>query len=369
MMNVTTKLLQLRKVTICLAMIGMTPAIVSADDASVSPAHIVSTMPANSWLEIPNSRLESVAADAEKYAHLQGYIGIDGITAYSGGVFDNKRNRLVIWGGGHADYQGNEVYAFDVDTLKWERLTDPSEPNLCEQVNSDGTPNSRHTYNGLAYIDHADRMFGSGGFLACKAGECGASITWIFDFDSNHWTDMNPATTPKTDCENLSAYDPESKKVWWFDIRGLWTYDYDANSWKKHNEDFVSRRTAAVDTKRGLLIAVGEGEVLAYDIRKGNYTQKVWNTTGAEELIEQWFPGVAYDPVTDRIVSWSGGSVYTLNIDTKVWTEHKATGAPNLDDLNSVHGLWRYMPSLNVFIMMPGTLKNVYFYKLAADDV
>ena len=26
---------------------------------------------------------------------------------------DTTRGRLVIWGGGHADYKGNEIYAFD----------------------------------------------------------------------------------------------------------------------------------------------------------------------------------------------------------------------------------------------------------------
>ncbi|MDW3094092.1 MAG: hypothetical protein R8G33_00295 [Gammaproteobacteria bacterium] len=365
MNSVTKNSLKLINPVIVLTIVGLAPTLINADDSKASAQHIVSTMPANSWLEVPNTQLADVGADAEKYADLQGYIGIDGVTAYSGGVFDNKRNRLVIWGGGHWDYMGNEVYAFDVDTLSWERLTDPSDPNYCEETNSDGTPNSRHTYNGIAYIDHADRMFGSGGALACRAGGCGARKTWVFDFDLKQWTDMNPKITPETDCENLSAYDPESKKVWWFDLEGLWSYDYDKNSWTKHNEDFISRRTAVVDTKRGLLIAIGEGEVVAYDIRNRNFTQKVWSTKGADELVEQWSPGVAYDPVTDRIVSWSGGdSIYTLNIDTKVWTEHQAKGGPNLDALNSVYGIWRYVSSLNAFIIMPGTLKNVYFYKL-----
>tara|TARA_R110002074_G_scaffold343356_1_gene513775 strand:- start:443 stop:1549 length:1107 start_codon:yes stop_codon:yes gene_type:complete len=340
----------------------------SASGEVTHTAHIVSDMPANSWLEIPNSHLASVGADPEKYPNLQGYMGVDGIIAYSGGVYDSKRDRLVVWGGGHADYQGNEIYAFDVFSLKWERLTEPSEPNLCEQVNSDGTPNSRHTYNGIAYIEHADRMFGTGGALACNPGGCGADKTWTFDFDLLQWTDMQPKQTPRTDCENVSAYDPESGKVWLFDVTGLWSYHFDKNKWKQHNNAYLSSRTAVVDTKRGLLVVVGQGEVTAYDVRDGNYRKKVWETSGAEALINETSPGLAYDPVSDRIVGWAGGSVFSLNPDTRTWVEHKASGGPNAESLNDVYGLWRYVPSLNAFIVMPGTKKNIFFYKLTDDE-
>ena len=368
-MNIITQSLNFIKVAIVLTSAGLTsmPAIASEEGADLT--HVVSTMPANSWLEIPNSRLDSVGANPNKYPDLQGYMGVHGITAYSGGVYDSKRDRLVIWGGGHADYRGNEIYVFDVGTLQWERLTEPSEASLCQQVNSDGTPNSRHTYNGIAYIEHADQFFGSGGALACNPGGCGADKTWTFDFDSKQWKDMKPKLKPRTDCENVSAYDPESKKVWWFDVPGLWSYNYDNNKWRQHNEDYISRRTAAVDTKRGLLLVVGQEQVVAYNIRDGDYTQRVWNTVGAESLIKKWSPGLAYDPVADRMVGWAGGSVFSLDMDTKIWTEHKASGGPNVDSLNDVYGLWRYIPSLNAFIVMSGAQKNVYFYKLAEKDI
>lgn len=360
-MFTTIKFIRLTAAVICMSMLCL---VLSYANDSINPSsHIIDSMPANSWLEIPNTKLESVAADAEKYPDIQAYMGIHGITAYSGGVYDTKRKRLVVWGGGHADYQGNEIYAFDVEKLVWERLNNPSNANYCQQVNSDGTPNSRHTYNGITYIEHVDRLFASGGSLACDGGGCGADITWTFDFNSLQWADMKPPNTPQTNCENLSAYDPLSKKVWWFDAPGLWSYDYDKNKWKQHNNDDVSRRTAVVDTKRGLLIVVGQGEVVAYNVAARDYKQRVWATVGADEFIENWSPGLAYDPVTDRIVGWAGKSVYALNIDTKQWTEHDATGAPSIEALNSIYGLWRYVPSLNVFIAMTGANKNIFFYK------
>ncbi len=363
MMNQVFILRGIKKVALVIVCLISTS--VGAKEQSTDQVHVVSAMSANSWLEIPNSRLASVGADSAKHADVQGIMGIDGVTAYSGGVFDTKRNRLVIWGGGHSDYHGNELYAFDVMSLQWQRLTEPSQPNLCEQVNGDGTPNSRHTYNGIAYIEHADRFFASGGALACNPGGCGADKTWTFNFDSNQWMDMKPRKTPDTNCENMAAYDPVSKKVWWFDVPGLWSYHYEKNKWTHHNDDYLSGRTAAVDTKRGLLMVVGQEEVLVYNIRDRKYSQRLWHTTGAESLLEHWSPGLDYDPVLDRMVAWAGGSVFSLNMDSRVWVEHIAEGGPNTESLNDVYGLWRYVPSLKVFVVMTGAQNNIYFYKPA----
>ena len=45
------------------------------------------------------------------------------ITAWSSAALDPDSSRLLVWGGGHADYAGNEVYAFDLRSLQWTRLS------------------------------------------------------------------------------------------------------------------------------------------------------------------------------------------------------------------------------------------------------
>ena len=330
---------------------------------------IIASMSANSWKEVDNTQLADVAPSSSEYPFLASRGTIKGLLAWSGAAFNSKQNQLVVWGGGHADYLGNELYAFDVNNLRWIRLTNPSQPNLCNQINNDGTPNSRHTYNGLAYIEHANRLFASGGALACLDGGCGADMTWVFNFSTNQWTNRSPSHRPHTQCENLSVYDPETKKVWWFDgitgqSNGLWSYDYDSNQWTKHNSDLLVRRTAVVDTNRGFLVVVGKGEVLAYDIRNSNFTKQIWNTTGGSSFISQEKPGLAYDPTTDRIVGWAGGSVYALNLETKVWSSYNASGAPTPNP-TGVFGLWRYVPNVNAFIVVSSVNNNVHFYKFS----
>jgi hypothetical protein len=322
-----------------------------------------SDMPANSWLAIPESKLEAVRWPSDPALEGNGFWTIIG--AWSGAVLDTTRLRLAIWGGGHNDYYGNEMYAFDIAALTWSRLTDPTiEWNNCGDPNADGTANARHTYNGMAYIAHADRMFVSGGALNCTSGACGGAITWAFDFDTTTWTDRQPTGMHSTGCENTSAYDAASGRVYFGDAGGLYSYSYDDNAWTQHNQDSLYGVTSAIDTTRGLLVMLGNGEVRAYDIGAGDFTAQIWQTQGGDALLNGSTPGFDYDPVTDRLVGWNGGPVYVLDPDAKTWTTYDPPGAPAPTD-NGIFGRWRYVPDVNAFILVTATDVDVHFFKLS----
>src|SRR5262249_16811852 len=72
---------------------------------------------------------------------------------------------LIVWGGGHSDYAGNEVYAFNLATLSWTEVTNPSSTAGGDNngVLSDGTPVSRHTYDGMTFISGTNQMFETSG--------------------------------------------------------------------------------------------------------------------------------------------------------------------------------------------------------------
>src|SRR6266849_4211047 len=101
------------------------------------------------WYQIPNTTGPACPSGFTGCANV--------VAAWSGGIADTTRNRLILWGGGHTDYNGNEVYALDLNTLTFARLNNPSTPaGSCVAANPDGTPNSRHTYGGLAYLPSTD---------------------------------------------------------------------------------------------------------------------------------------------------------------------------------------------------------------------
>jgi len=345
----------------------------------------IRNMPVNSWLQVPGTNLSAVDPCPTHDCAWTGVEGITGIHSYSGAVLDTKRNRYVCFGGGHDAYYGNEVYAFAIDELKWYRLTDPSDPIVkFTEKYADGNPTSRHTYNGLAYITHADRMMALGGSGA--GGGCGCALTWTFDFGRNQWFDMQPAgPLPAPECDDLMAYDPVGKKIWWAEGHisggterwGLYSYDFDRNAWTHVDPDNgYTRQIAVVDPKRRLLVIVGgdgyggQYWVIAYDLASADVkaSRQVWTTTGATGLISDYYKGLEYDPVADKYVGIGGnGTVYALDPDTKVWTSCTPAGTkPDMSWLAGIYGLWRYVPSVNAYIFETHAKRDVSFYKFTA---
>lgn len=336
-------------------------ALSSAPVRAQSPAD----MPPLTWLRVAGTRLDSVQADPDRYAELQGNGFENVIAAWNGAVLDDRRNRVVVWGGGHNDYYGNELYAFDIASLSWSRLTEPTvDWNACGDPNADGTANGRHTYNGLAYIAHADRFFASGGALNCSSGGCGASPTWTFDFEALAWESRSPSGAHSTGCENTAAYDPTSRLVYWGDTGGLYSYSHDDNRWRQLTSDYLYGATAAVDTTRGQLVMVGDGEVFSYDLREDPPSREVWSTSGDAPSLGGSGTGFDYDPVTDRLVVWSGGPVSVLDPSTRVWTRYDIGGAP-VPPTNGMYGRFRYVPVVNAFIAVTATDEDVHFFKLS----
>jgi len=290
--------------------------------------------------------------------------------AWNGGTFDTKRNRLIVWGGGHADYSGNEFYAASLDTLKMERLNNPSTglPMTCPSTGlmPDGTPNSRHSYGHLAYIAHADKMFMFGG----AGAPCGwlQNDTWTFDFSTLKWTKQSPkGDIPDANYGFAAAYDPNTKKVYMHGVSQLYSYTletdtYDSISDAGFTSNYIS---ATIDTKRHLFVVVGDGFVLAYDISSGgNTTRQTWTTTGATAIVGKGYPGVAYDSINDRIVAWSGGdTVYSLNPDTKVWTSSTYSGGPGSAMSNGTFGRFQYSQAANAFVVVNSVDQNTFVLK------
>jgi hypothetical protein len=331
-------------------------------------------MAPNSWLSVSGTPLRDALPDPAQTPKVRALRDPRGIVdSWSGGIFDSRRNRLVVWGGGHINYAGNELYAFDLETLQWERLTDPTlDPAVGGQINKDGTPIARATYNGLACLTHADRMFALGGDPAPGAGVLDA--TWTFDFATRVWQIRSPSgDRPGGWVGCACAYDSETRKLWWGESSrpgggtgGLYSYDVDANRWTRHTSEPFYYQTMAVDTRRGRLVAVGHGKLLACDVRgTGSPAVQTWTTTGGEAFIAKPNPGFDYDAAADRFVGWAGGIVYSLNPETNVWEGFDPPASPKATT-TGIFGRWRYVPSLDVFVVVTSIDENVHFYKLPA---
>ena len=117
------------------------------------------------------------------------------IRAWGGGIADTTANRLIIWGGGHNNYYGNEIYSLNLlaSPITLTRLKDPTVPtNFSNAQNCidgippgspDFAPNSRESYQGMTFIPSADRMMIFNGSLACALGH-GSTNTWTISLNN-----------------------------------------------------------------------------------------------------------------------------------------------------------------------------------------
>jgi hypothetical protein len=315
-------------------------------------------------LELPNTAIRSVLPTPAQ----QGYAP-NIVLAWNGGTVDTARNRLLVWGGGHADYYGNELYALDLNTLTIQRIVEasPQTPNSsCASALPDGTPTSRHTYDGLAYIAHADRMFAVNGALTpCGNGE---SATWVRDFVTNKWQQMIATSPTQTQFGTMAAYDAATKQVYVKDQYSFFSYSVESNKYTKLNagdQNVDYHLSAAIDAKRRKFVMIGNG-VQVIDLATNVMT--TMTTINAPAFVtSKQSPGIAYDPVADRIVAWhGGGDVYALNMDTRVWTQ-VATGSGPIASAptQGTFGRWGYVPQLRVFAMINSIDQNAWVFRLA----
>jgi hypothetical protein len=337
-------------------------------------ANPIDSLAVGAWFQVPNSKLSAVLPSPIP----PGATGPDAImSAWSGGAFDTQRNRLMIWGGGHTDYAGNELYAFNVNTLAWVKLTNPSTDvggTYTSGYYPDGKPRSRHTYSYLLYVPSMDRFCSFGATAGYPNGTVMGRMVDCFNFGTSQWE--RKADAPSEGPEGpFAAYDPTTGHVWAHGTGPgayLTEYNPSSNTWTVHaadNTGWTPAYTCALDWRRRKFVGLGEGDVRVWDLNNPDATAVFMNTTGATSIVGVDKPGFVYDPVTDRFVAWAGGSdVYSLNMTTGVWTRHLKTAGPTPTGATATgtYGRFQYVPSKNVFVAVNAIDEDVYVYKLSS---
>src|ERR1035437_3856207 len=81
-------------------------------------------LPGQGWQDLPNTQLQTVCPPNNFQPAGGGmppYNFSDNChyvyDAWNSAAADTKRNRLIVWGGGHAAYPGNEVYSLDMTAI------------------------------------------------------------------------------------------------------------------------------------------------------------------------------------------------------------------------------------------------------------
>jgi hypothetical protein len=102
------------------------------------------------------------------------------VAAWSSFAWDSNNHNLLLWGGGHATYKGNEMYVWDGATGQWGR---GSLPSRIEQYGNTGTylvvddaaPQSSHTYDNNMFMP-LNNMFLTFGGASYNSGVAGFEV-------------------------------------------------------------------------------------------------------------------------------------------------------------------------------------------------
>lgn len=346
------------------------------------------------WLEIPDTRIEDLDPEDDPAlnpnypfgAPWRGFEGQQGIVNdWSSAVVDTTRNTFSIWGGGHSGYAGNEVYVFDIETLTWDRVTDPS---VDVSVNgtwyyNDGEPRARETYNYLEYVPAVDRMicFG-GGNLYPGSGNHTTTELMAFDFDTRTWSNSfgMHSGVPWRAYNTMVVVDGLTGDVFMKQpgFNALHHWDPVANVWTKlvgTGATATEYNNAVIDERNRYFLWTGRpnSDMTVWDMNTLD-NPVIQPTRGSREIEAEDYPGYAWDPVSERIIGWIGGThVYTLDTDNWLWTiiddDPANTVAPTEPNFNGTMGRFRYVPSKDAFIVYNRVEDNVFFYKLPRDKI
>lgn len=305
------------------------------------PVELLSTAP--SWMETSTGTSAVWAlAPNSTYAGSPGAPTFNswGRYAFSGGCV----NETGVWkngtytlgeyfighGGGHTDYDGNEVVAYgpmSSETPSWFRITEPTSPapqNVVRDANN--YPVSSHTYDGLQWDPIANEMVRVpvGSPYSLGAPLAGADV---FRFANNPaianpWYPADGGLTASAASDGMSSVvDPATGTVW---VMGKYTPSIilkkvtGATTWTVYDEPYGmgSSGNAAFDTNNKIMcMVISDGLPYCWNLSSGTPSARYTpSTTGTGPGPSRNYQCSVWDEDANRFIVWPNGgtTVYFL---------------------------------------------------------
>lgn len=385
---------------------GQPPALPSIDS-------IVAQMRPGQWYHV---KTHNTLADVFPPEHEDwGVIGPNtALSAWSGGAINEKE--FLIWGGGHSDYGGNEVYLFNFEKLRWQRATEPSRYkkdtlNQCLNktdkptltcITLDGSPTSAHSYDAIQYLPQL-KKFWLGPGATYKNG-IDINDSYLFDINTLRWQKqirlpirgyLSSAIEPSVGAlliangSYLLAYSPVSQQVLFRTPNG---------------PDYGGASPAAYDPEQQLFVQLIKSSVISYDLSTINWQKTINSTELIQSTIKQkhtkltikkdgiWQPfilgqqllsheppsfhyfGIDYDPEQQVFALWDGHRNVIL-LDPINWRlielpNYQQTETPSALKKNyrrkdqGIFGRWRYSKKWRSFIGFNDSKEGLWLYRL-----
>ncbi len=308
--------------------------------------------------------------------------GPSSLYANGGGVYDSTRDQYWTTGGGHANYGGNEAYAFNRSTSTWSRRRNTSPHTTVPDVNystySDGRISAAHKYNGMVYMPNVDRVGLFGHYGIWHAGG-GSPVVFWWDPNTDDYVrrDDNPYHNSGTQSISYANYYSGSVYIVG-NGQGFLKYTPNlsgADTWSQISTSGQFPQsiygTSAIDTTRG--------HFYYFTLGGANLRSFRWNLASANELeeitmsgdlswVRQYNPGLLYDPVLDKLCLYNQHDptkLFYMNMSTLEWEAITPTGTPptvDTDPFNIPYTHNRFLYADGKYIVHIRPTYNIWEY-------
>ena len=256
-------------------------------------------------------------------------------------IYHAKSDRVFLLGGASARNlpDVNDMWTYDPGENRWTELHPSVMPPRAGDANTGGP---------VAYDSQSDRL------ILFRTGE-----TWAYDFDNTTWKNMKPAQAPPTAPARPGiglAYDAESDRVILFGGRpprvllpwkDTWSYDYDTNMWTEMNPAVIPpprhNQPMVYDPIQDRIVMFGgaiggnrRNDMWAYDYNTDTWTELDPGTGPSP----RGSPGMVYDPEARSVIVFGGVSsiptgeetddeTWSFDIDSNTWSRLRPMMSPS----------------------------------------
>lgn len=340
------------------------------------------------------------------------------VAAWSGAIARTKSGseQLDLYGGGHEDYGGNEVYALNLfpTVASVSRLIPPATitdadyqsipnsgngvspvPDSCSAPNC--YPAAKHTYEGIAYPGASNDYLLSvapGGYgPSGGSGYLGNAAVWSYSFSSKQWTCLFSPTGYNASICNAygstgqfgwgspqlaGAYDPNTGNFFVGVPGQTFLIEYNiaspALTAVQSGSTAGAFDSAVIDPVRKRMFWLGSGGFTSADISSLPTAINALSTTNCSTPDAAAGPGAYYnssDTLIYILPAIDGtGNYWTFNYGTLTCTEHTSVpGTPppsTTASNNGIFGRFNYFPSKNYSVLIGDMTSDAFVLSTVA---
>ena len=310
---------------------------------------------------------------------------------------DTTNNRLLIFGGGHADGFDNGVYSLNVGSdpahsgmtalvpstclTNWgSRASSPSENGLntngsgpCATYSASCNPNALHTYDGMVYDPVHNKMIAFGGVPAWNNGGWTRFI-WELDLNTLKWTRVGQYQQSSFIGMIASGWDPSTNTAWVYDEGNLNQYDP-----ATHTATLVRQtgtgdyhQTSIIDPINNVFWTIGANVMQYLTLPGGSFPGQNVAATGCS-FMSTAYPGLTWNSKLGKVVAYPGrgNSIYIINFNgtSTTCTQQTFSGVtgttPAAPDANyqGTFKRFQYLPKLDVYVLCNNVDANCFVLK------